>query len=104
MGQQPGVLYCQEDFCHRALDQTPPCVSFKCTPEEFAELVEREGIVPAPYLARNHWVLLENLDVLPRTELKRLIKDSYDMVAAKLPKKVRVELGLTVSSAASKRQ
>ena len=80
-----------------ALDQTPPQMSFKCTLEEFAELVERDGIIPAPYLARNHWVLIERPDALPRAELKRLIKDSYDMVAAKLPK-VRVRLGLAVST------
>lgn len=91
-------------FVILALDQTPPCVSFKCTPEEFAELVEREGIIPAPYLARNHWVLLETPDALSRAELKRLIKDSYDMVAAKLSKKVRVELGLTRSPAANEGQ
>jgi len=81
-------------FAIAALDQVPVCVSFKCTPEEFAELIEREGIIPAPYLARNKWVLLKSLDVLPRAELKRLIKDSYTMVAAKLPKKVRSELGI----------
>ena len=28
---------------------------FKCTPEDFAELIEVDGIIPAPYLARNHW-------------------------------------------------
>ena len=82
-------------FAIAALDQTPTTVSFKCTPEEFGELLEREGIVPAPYLARNKWVLLQNLDVLPRAELKRLIRDSYTMVAAKLPKKVRARFGLT---------
>jgi predicted DNA-binding protein (MmcQ/YjbR family) len=81
-------------FAVVALERTPMCVSFKCTPEEFAELNEREGIIPAPYMARNNWVLLESLDVAPRAELKRLIKDSYAMVAAKLPKKVRVQLGL----------
>ena len=81
-------------FAIVALDQTPVRMSFKCTPEEFAELTEREGIIPAPYLARNNWVMLESLDALPRAELKRLIKDSYAMVAAKLPKKVRAELGL----------
>ncbi|MBZ5593487.1 MAG: MmcQ/YjbR family DNA-binding protein [Acidobacteriia bacterium] len=81
-------------FAIADLDASPVCISFKCTPEEFAELVEREGIIPAPYLARNNWVLLQNLDVLPRAELKRLLKDSYDMVAAKLPKKVRAELGI----------
>lgn len=81
-------------FAIVALDQTPVSMSFKCTPEEFAELTERDGIIPAPYLARNNWVMLESLDALPRAELKRLIKDSYAMVAAKLPKKVRAELGL----------
>ena len=72
----------------------PHTVAFKCTPESFAELTEREGIIPAPYMARNNWVMLESLDALPRAELKRLIRDSYDMVAAKLPKKVRAGLGL----------
>jgi predicted DNA-binding protein (MmcQ/YjbR family) len=86
-------------FAVVALERTPNCISFKCTPEEFAELTEREGIIPAPYMARNSWVLLENLDVLPRAELKRLIKASYDMVAAKLPKKVKVELGLAWQNA-----
>jgi predicted DNA-binding protein (MmcQ/YjbR family) len=32
----------------------PTKLSFKCTPEKFAELVELEGIVPAPYVARYH--------------------------------------------------
>ncbi len=81
-------------FAIAALDETPTTVSFKCTPEKFAELIEREGIIPAPYLARNKWVLLESPDVLPRAELKRLIKDSYAMVTAGLPKKVRKELRL----------
>jgi len=81
-------------FAIAALDQVPTSVSFKCTPDEFAELIECEGIIPAPYLARNRWVLLESLDALPAKELKRLINDSYSMVAAKLPKKVRRDLGL----------
>jgi predicted DNA-binding protein (MmcQ/YjbR family) len=86
-----------------ALDHAPPQLSFKCTPEEFAELVEREGIVPALYMARNHWVLLQTPDALPRADLKRLIKDSYDMVVAKLPKRVRVALGITSMRAANER-
>lgn len=67
---------------------SPHRMSFKCTPEEFAELTERQGIDPAPYAARYHWVALTSFDALPRAELKRLIKDSYEMVKAKLPKKV----------------
>lgn len=81
-------------FAIMALDASPVSMSFKCTPEEFAELVEQEGIIPAPYLARTGWVMLENLDAVPRAELKRLLKNSYDMVAAKLPKKARAELGI----------
>ena len=64
------------------------CLSFKCTPEKFAELTERHGIMPAPYVARYHWVALERFDALKDAELKSLIRNSYDMVLAKLPRKV----------------
>src|SRR5271170_5322977 len=67
-------------------------MSFKCTPEEFAELTERPGIVPAPYSARMHWIALESEDELPRTEIKRLVRLSYDLVFAKLTKKAQAEL------------
>jgi len=61
-------------------------VSFKCTPEEFAELVEQDGIKPADYVARYHWVTLLRWDALPDREVRRLVQDSYEMVRAKLPK------------------
>jgi len=67
-------------------------MSFKCPPEVFAELVERPGIIPAPYSARSHWVALEREDALPRAELKRLIRQSYELVIAKMPKKKQAEL------------
>jgi predicted DNA-binding protein (MmcQ/YjbR family) len=72
------------------------CLSFKCTPEEFAELIERPGIVPAPYSARMHWVALETADALSRSEIKRLVKISYDLVFAKLPKRTQAELARQV--------
>ncbi len=68
------------------------CLSFKSTPEEFAELVERRGIIPAPYAARYHWVALEREDALPRAEVKRLLRKSYDLVFAGLPKRRQKEL------------
>lgn len=64
---------------------------FKCTPEEFADLTERPGIVPAPYLARYHWVGLQRLDALSPAALKKGIEASYRMVRAKLPKRVRAQ-------------
>lgn len=66
----------------------PHQLSFKVTPLAFADLTEQAGIVPAPYVARYHWVALERLDSVPPAELKRRLKDSYEMVKAKLPKKL----------------
>ena len=60
--------------------------TFKCTPETFAELIERENIRPSPYLARYKWVLLERLDAVRNDELRDLIRQSYEMVAAKASK------------------
>jgi len=68
------------------------CMSFKCTPEVFAELTEREGIMPAPYVARYHWVALERFDALPESELKQLLKNAYQLIFEKLPKKSKATL------------
>ena len=68
-------------------------LSFKCTPEKFAELVEHKGIIPAPYVARYHWVALQDLDALPARELKELLKTAYQLVHDKLPPKVKKQLG-----------
>jgi predicted DNA-binding protein (MmcQ/YjbR family) len=70
-------------FVTLSLDAVPQSLCFKCTPEKFAELCEHEGIHPAPYVGRYKWVLLERLDVLGDEELEDLIRQSYDMVAAK---------------------
>jgi predicted DNA-binding protein (MmcQ/YjbR family) len=64
-----------------------PRLCFKCTPETFAELIEREDIRPAPYVGRYQWVMLDRLDAVRWDELQELIRDSYQMVAAKAPKK-----------------
>lgn len=64
-----------------------PRLCFKCTPETFAELIEREDIHPAPYVGRYKWVMLDRLDALGNHELNELIRQSYEMVAAKAPKK-----------------
>jgi len=73
----------------------PHSLSFKCTPEKFDELIELEGIIPAPYMARNKWVMLERLDALSDREIKSLIENSYQMIFAKLTKKAQAELGST---------
>lgn len=77
-----------------ALEPAPVCLSLKCTPEEFAELTQRPGIIPAPYLARAFWIALEYEEALPAAEIKRLLKQSYGLVVARLPKKARAALAL----------
>jgi len=70
--------------------ERPHSVAFKCTPESFGELVERSGIIPAPYMARNMWVQEQELgDVLDRRELESLVRVSYELVVATLPKSKR---------------
>jgi predicted DNA-binding protein (MmcQ/YjbR family) len=64
-------------------------LAFKCTDESFAELVEREGIDPAPYMARAKWVALETFDALSDREIAERIGGSYQLVCAKLTKKVQ---------------
>jgi predicted DNA-binding protein (MmcQ/YjbR family) len=67
-------------------------LSCKCNPEEFAELVERPGIIPAPYLARAYWVAIETESALPRAEVQRLLRQAHELVLAKLPKKLQAKL------------
>src|SRR5690242_21208373 len=75
-----------------SLEPAAVCLSFKCTPEDFADLTERPGIIPAPYMARAQWVGLESDDALSAAEIKRYLKRSYELVFAKLTKKMQVEL------------
>jgi predicted DNA-binding protein (MmcQ/YjbR family) len=55
-------------------------------------MTEIENIVPAPYLARNKWISILDGSKIRSTELKELIKESYELVFAKLPKKVREKI------------
>lgn len=67
-------------------------ISFKCSPEVFAELIERPGVAPAAYVGRYHWVSVERSGAVEWKEMKKLIRDLYQMVRDKLPKSVRATL------------
>jgi predicted DNA-binding protein (MmcQ/YjbR family) len=69
-------------------------VGFKVDPLVFASLVGTNGIVPAPYMARHHWVSVTDRDLVPLDTLRDLLAESHRLVAAKLPAKKRRELGL----------
>jgi predicted DNA-binding protein (MmcQ/YjbR family) len=79
-------------FAVAPLEPAKSGLSFKCTKEGYEELIERPGIIPAPYLARAHWVALEDGSAMPRAEVKRRLEEAYEIVLAGLPKKVRAAL------------
>ncbi|MBE0659157.1 MAG: MmcQ/YjbR family DNA-binding protein [Bryobacteraceae bacterium] len=68
-------------------------LSFKCTKEGFDELIERPGIIPAPYLARAYWVSLEDAGAMTKTEMKKRLAEAYAIVVSSLTQKARAALG-----------
>jgi predicted DNA-binding protein (MmcQ/YjbR family) len=79
-------------FAVTVLEPAKVWLCFKCSAENFAELTERAGIIPAPYMARAQWVALETKDALQKEELAVLLRESFDLVFAKLPRKTREAL------------
>ena len=69
-------------------------LSVKSTQNNFYELTEIDGVIPAPYMARNFWVSLERWDALRRAEIEQLVRESYTLVFSKLPKKKQAELSM----------
>ena len=67
-------------------------LSFKCSPEDFVQLTEQDGIIPAPYLARAHWVALETFEALRLRELQEHLSLAHRHVFEKLPKKSKQQL------------
>ncbi|MEZ5757154.1 MAG: MmcQ/YjbR family DNA-binding protein [Emcibacteraceae bacterium] len=72
----------------------PHRLSFKCSDHNFQILCELDGIEPAPYLARAKWVQITDADTMSDDDLKDYLKSAYDIIAARLTKKLRAELGL----------
>jgi predicted DNA-binding protein (MmcQ/YjbR family) len=69
-------------------------VGFKVDDDLFLSCTDRAGFAPAPYLARAKWVQVTELKKVSDAELKALIKRSYELVAMKLTKKLRAEIGM----------
>jgi predicted DNA-binding protein (MmcQ/YjbR family) len=82
-------------FCLMNLDaDARGVVSYAAGAERFAELMEREGIGPAPYMARIFWVAAEGWNVMRNPEWERELRSAHELTLAKLPKGVREVLAL----------
>lgn len=71
-------------FCVTGLDDKFE-FSVKTTPELFDELTQQQGVLPAPYVARYKWILINSDFATSDDHLKKLIKASYDLVRSKIP-------------------
>ncbi len=78
-------------FCVTTVDADDGA-SFKVRDEDFKEMVDREGIIPAPYLKRSHWVYVLDFLWLNEAEWQHYISQSYELVKATLSKKLRENL------------
>ena len=82
-------------FCVACVDsKKQSSVAFKVDDDLFLSYSDRDGFIPAPYMARAKWVQIIDLKKVSDAELKALIKRSYELVALKLTKKLRAEFGL----------
>ena len=82
----PGPRLSQSDFM------------FAASPDRFHELLETEGVFPAPYLARAHWVAIETWSVLRTAELEDLLREAHSIIFNKLPTRTRNVLNLPITA------
>ena len=80
-------------FALTDVDDKAKGISFKVDDDRFLELTDRPGIIPSPYLARAKWVRIEDLKAVSDAEAAALLKRSYELVFAKLTKKLQREIG-----------
>ena len=91
-GQDLCFCIAEKMFCVTGLHEGPVSLSFKVPDEDFEELSERSGFIPAPYMARHKWILIQDIKKVPKKELEKFISQSYALVKAKLPKKLQEKL------------
>ena len=79
-------------FIILGMDETPVTASFKVSDEEFDELAARKGFKPAPYLAKNKWVFVDDINRMSEKEWKQKAFSAYEIIKSKLPKKIQASL------------
>lgn len=88
--EQGGKMYAITD----ADGLSPHVLSYAAGPERYYELLETDGIVPAPHLARAHWVAVERWDVLRPRQFEEELRQAHAYVLGRLPRRVRAALEL----------
>ena len=78
-------------------DSVPVSASFKTSPEDFDALSDKEGFMPAPYLARNKWVYVDTINCFSKKEWEKYLKLSYSIIASRLPLRMQKEIASSKS-------
>lgn len=73
-------------------DNVPVSASFKTNADEFEDMINRSGFIPAPYLARNKWVSVDDINRMNEKEWSVVLRLSYQLVLAGLPSKIRKQI------------
>ncbi len=88
-------------FAWMSLEQNnarPRIISFAAGPEHYAELVEVDGIFPAPYVARIFWVAVERWNVFRTAEWEQELRAAHELTLNKLIPRTRAVLAMPPTS------
>jgi predicted DNA-binding protein (MmcQ/YjbR family) len=69
-------------------------VWFHCGAERYQELLEIDGIIPAPYMAKADWVTVERWDVMRQREFEDQLRKAHTLIFEKLPKRTKTVLAM----------
>ena len=70
-------------------------ISYPAGQARYNELLELEGLRPAPYMARIFWVAAERWDVFRDREWQEQLTVAHEITYAKLPPKTKTILAMT---------
>jgi predicted DNA-binding protein (MmcQ/YjbR family) len=76
----------------RERNKTSPVISYAAGPQRYSELLEIEGVIPAPYMARIYWVAVERWNVFRATEWEQQLSAAHALTFNKLPPRTRAVL------------
>lgn len=79
-------------FLVTAPDNVPVSATFKTSDGDFETLPNRQGFIPAPYLARNKWIFVDDIKRFSKKEWEKYLKLSYSIIASKLPNRIQKEI------------
>ena len=89
-----GKMFTVLSLDENSIGQGRSVISYAAGPTRFPDLLELEGLHPAPYLARAHWVAAEHWQVFRNPEWESELRAAHAHILAKLPSRTRATLAL----------